>query len=89
MYGALSPKPTPFPLFAVLGKHLTLRGYTLFEIMADPQLRAQGERYIFDKLQAGAFKPVIDKRRFTLDEIVEAQRYMETNAQVGKIVVTV
>ena len=26
-YGALSPEPTPFPLFAVLGKSLTLRGY--------------------------------------------------------------
>ena len=89
VYGALSPKPTPFPLFPVLSKHLTIRGYTLFEIMAMPEVRAAGEKYIFDKLEAGVFRPVIDKQRFTLDQIVEAQRYMETNMQVGKIVVTV
>ncbi len=88
-YGALSREPTPFPLFAVLSKHLTIRGYTLFEIMALPEVRAVGERWIFEKLEAGVLRPVIDKRRFTLDEIAEAQRYMESNAQVGKIVVSV
>jgi NADPH:quinone reductase-like Zn-dependent oxidoreductase len=29
-YGTLSAQPTPFPLFVVLGKWLTVRGYTLF-----------------------------------------------------------
>ena len=34
-YGALSPDPTPFPLFSALKKGLTVRGYTLFEIVKD------------------------------------------------------
>lgn len=25
-YGALAPEPTPFPLFSVLSKHLTVKG---------------------------------------------------------------
>ena len=87
-YGALSRDPTLLPLFQVLFKHLTIRGYTLFEIVAVPELRAEGERYIFDKLQEGAFKPAI-ARTFPLAQIVDAQRYMESNEQIGKIVVTV
>lgn len=87
-YGALSRDPTPLPLFQVLSKHLTVRGYTLFEITPNPELRGLGEKYIYDHLQAGVFKPVIAKT-FPLSEIVAAQRYMESNQQIGKIVVTV
>ena len=38
--------------------------------------------------ESGALKPVID-RTFTFDEMVDAHRYLETNGQFGKIVVTV
>lgn len=87
-YGALSTQPTPFPLFAVLGKGLTLRGYTLFEIVRDPEKLARGKKYIYDGLKSGALKPHID-RTFPLAAIVEAHRYMESNRQTGKIVVKV
>lgn len=87
-YGALSGEPTPFPLFRALSKSLTFRGYTLFEINTVPELRKQAEKYVFDKLQSGAFRPKIAKT-FKLAEIVEAHRYMESNEQIGKIVVTV
>lgn len=87
-YGGLSGEPTPFPLFPALSKSLTFRGYTLFEINSVPELRLQAETYVFDKLQSGAFKPRIAKT-FKLAEIVEAHRYMESNQQIGKIVVTV
>ena len=47
-YGALSSEPTPFPLFTVLGKSLTLKGYIYAEIVAD--LEAQREqRLLFCK----------------------------------------
>ena len=88
-YGALSTEATPYPLFAALSKHLTIKGYTLFEVVGDPETRAVAERYVFDRLRSGAFKPRIDKVFRGLETIVEAHRYMESNAQVGKIVVTV
>lgn len=87
-YGALAPEPTPFPLFIALSKGLTIRGYTLFEICENPQVRVQGQQYVFDRLQEGAFKPKI-ARTFNLEQIVEAQRFMESNEQIGKIVITV
>ena len=87
-YGGLSTKPTPYPLFAALSKHLTIKGYTLFEVVAQPDLRARAQTYVFDHIVAGDFKPRID-RTFKLADIVEAHRYMESNQQIGKIVVTV
>ncbi|WP_263357064.1 zinc-dependent alcohol dehydrogenase family protein [Acidicapsa ligni] len=85
-YGALAPEPTPYPLFTALAKYLTIRAYTLFEVTPDP-IFPKAKQYIFDHLASGAFKPIIDKR-FRFAEIVEAHRYMESNAQIGKIVVT-
>jgi NADPH:quinone reductase-like Zn-dependent oxidoreductase len=85
-YGALASEPTPYPLFTALGKGLTIRAYTLFELIPDPVF-PKAKRYIFDHLVSGAFKPRIDKI-FRFAEIVEAHRYMESNAQIGKIVVT-
>jgi NADPH:quinone reductase len=88
LYGALDPSPTPFPLFTALGKALTFRGYTLYEVARDPQRMAQGRQYVLDGLASGKLKPVIDKT-FPFDKIVDAHRYMESNEQIGKIVVNV
>ena len=87
-YGALSSEPTIFPLFSSLAKGLTVRGYTLYEIVRDPKKLARGKSYVFDGLQSGALKPIID-RTFPLDAIADAHRYMESNQQKGKIMVTV
>ena len=87
-YGALSPAPTIFPLFTALKKGLVIRGYTLFEIVNDTDRLARGKQFIYDGLESGALCPFID-RIFTLDAIADAHRYMESNEQKGKIVVTV
>ncbi|HXL26141.1 MAG TPA: zinc-binding dehydrogenase, partial [Chthoniobacterales bacterium] len=87
-YGALAPQPTPYPLFAAIEKGLNIRGYTLLEINTDPERQGRAKKFIIDKLADGTFKPIIAKT-FKLDQIVEAHRYMESNEQIGKIVVTV
>ena len=87
-YGALSPEPTPFPLFTVLGKSLTLKGYLYSEIVSDEATLARAKTFILDGLASGALSPII-ARTFALDEIQEAHRFLEANQQVGKIVVTV
>ncbi|MBI5895959.1 MAG: zinc-dependent alcohol dehydrogenase family protein [Desulfobacterales bacterium] len=88
IYGLLSMEQTPFPLGQALAKGLSLRGYTLFEISGHPDKLARAKQFIYEGLQAGALTPIID-RTFPLDQIAEAHRYMESNQQVGKIVVTV
>lgn len=87
-YGGLSVEPTPFPLLAVLSKTLTLRGYLVHEIVSSPARLAAAKAFILDGVASGALKPVIAKT-FRFDEIVEAHRFMESNEQLGKIVVTV
>jgi NADPH:quinone reductase-like Zn-dependent oxidoreductase len=86
-YGALSPEATPFPLFAVLAKSLTLRGYLVHEITGDPARLQSAKAFILDGLASGALRPIIAKT-FPFEEIVAAHRYLESNAQFGKIVVT-
>jgi NADPH:quinone reductase-like Zn-dependent oxidoreductase len=88
LYGALSPEPTTLPLHQVLGKWITIRGYVMFEIARDPARLEQAKKFINDGLANGSLKPLIAKT-FPLDQIVEAHRYLESNQQIGKIVVTV
>jgi NADPH:quinone reductase-like Zn-dependent oxidoreductase len=88
-YGALSTEPTPLPLFAVLGKGLTIRGYTLFEFTQFPGAALKrGVDFVLKGLADGKLVPIIAKT-FPLDKIADAHRYMEANEQIGKIVVTV
>ncbi|QCA06651.1 zinc-dependent alcohol dehydrogenase family protein [Pantoea vagans] len=87
-YGALDSRDMLVPVFDILGKHLTLRGYELFEITMDSEKLARAKSFVSEGLRIGKLKPVIDKT-FPLEEIADAQRYMEANGQVGKIVVTV
>jgi NADPH:quinone reductase-like Zn-dependent oxidoreductase len=88
LYGALSTESTPLPLFNVLGKSLTVRGYLLFEITGDPLRLERAKKFIVEGLSTGKLKPLISKT-FPLEQIVDAHRYLESNQQIGKIVVTV
>jgi NADPH:quinone reductase-like Zn-dependent oxidoreductase len=87
-YGLLSGEPTPFPLFSALLKSLTLRGFIYSEIVANADRLAAAKTFILKGLTSGTLKPLIAKT-FTFDQIVEAHRYLESNQQMGKIVVTV
>lgn len=49
---------------------------------------ALAKRFIIDGLASGQLQPIIAKT-FPLDQIVEAHRYLESNQQFGKIIVTV
>jgi NADPH:quinone reductase-like Zn-dependent oxidoreductase len=86
-YGALSPDPTPFPLFTVLSKSLTLRGYLVHEITGDPMRLRAAKAFVLDGLRSGALRPII-ARTFPFEQIVEAHRFLESNEQFGKVVVT-
>jgi NADPH:quinone reductase-like Zn-dependent oxidoreductase len=93
IYGALSPEPTPFPVFESWGRAAQLKpfkmtGFALFSITNDPQMLKTAVEYVFEKLENKQLTPRID-RTFSLNEIADAHRYMEKGQQIGKIVVTV
>src|SRR6516225_2097877 len=91
IYGALSPEPMTVPALELLAKSIDLRGYWLAEITfptSDPTRLARGKRFVNEGLADGSLTPIVAKT-FPLEEIVEAHRYLESNQQIGKVVVTV
>jgi len=77
-----------FPLFQALAKGLSVRGYVPMEITLSPALFEQAKKYIYDRLADGRFVPRIAKT-LSFEEAIEAYRYLESNQQVGKVVITV
>ena len=53
-----------------------------------PKHDQQGVRQFRDLIESGTFTPVID-RRYRLDQIVEAYRYVETGQKIGNVVISV
>jgi NADPH:quinone reductase-like Zn-dependent oxidoreductase len=85
LYGVLSGKATPFPM-AAFGRTIGMFGYTFGELRGTPEWETM-KKYIYDHLEDGSFKPQI-ARTFLFDQTVEAYRYLESNEQIGKIVIT-
>ncbi|MFQ5608059.1 MAG: zinc-binding dehydrogenase, partial [Candidatus Zixiibacteriota bacterium] len=73
--------------WALMAKQLTIYSHIIFRAMDDLEVRREGVAYVTRGIDSGAFRPTIAKR-FAFDEIAEAHRYMQSNQQVGKIVVT-
>ena len=88
IYGGLSGQPTPYPHWPAALKGLSLRGWVASAIWNKPHRFARYRELILRGLAEGHLKPIIAKT-FPLDQIVEANRYVESNQQIGKIVVTV
>src|SRR5476649_182627 len=88
LYGALSEDITPLPVLEMIGKMPTVKAHNIWLTSGDETRRKAAVEYVLKGLEAGALKPVID-RTFTFDKMVEVHRYLETNGQFGKIVVTV
>ena len=89
IYGLLDTRPTPYPLFPAIQKGLWIHAFVLFECTTQSALRERAKRYVYEGLKSGAFKPIVDPKVFTLDQITDAHRYLESNQQFGKIVVRV
>ena len=86
VYGRLSPEPAIFPVALGLAKGLTYRGYSLFEVINFPEVFERGVAAVTAGIERGDYQPVLD-RIFKLDDVVAAHRHMESNRQMGKIVV--
>ena len=87
IYGGLSGQPTMHPHWPAAFKNLSIRGWVASTIWNHPERFARNQLLILRGLADGKLKPVIAKT-FRLDQIVEAHRYLESNQQMGKIVVT-
>jgi len=67
--------------------NVTLRGFAVNTLIDQPDSRKRLVDYITAGLASGALKPHIDCT-FDLADVAAAHAYLESNKQVGKIVVT-
>lgn len=88
IYGSLSGEPTPYPHWPAALKSLSIRGWVASSIWNKPERFARNRALILQGLASGHLKPVV-ARTFDLTQIAAAHHYLESNQQVGKVVVTV
>jgi len=96
LYGALGGTNVPYPLFAAFARNFTLRSYVVYSfcgletlgLRRNEEAFARAVQFINENLASGKLQPLIAKI-FPLSEIQEAHRYMESNQQLGKIVIKV
>lgn len=89
-YGWLDADTPVFPILPAIVKGFKVQGFHLsFHIAAHPERMKAGIEYINQRLQSCVFRPLIAEKKFTLDRIVDAYCYMESNEQLGKIAVSV
>jgi len=87
VYGGLSGMPTPYPHWPAALKGLSIRGWVASAIWNRPERFARNRELILQGLASGHLRPVIAKT-FPFSQIVAAHRFLESNQQIGKIVVT-
>ena len=88
IYGALSEDVTPIPVLQMIAKMSTIKAHNIWLTSGNEVRRKKAVDYVLKGFDVGALKPVID-RMFKFDDMVNVHRYLETNGQFGKIVVTV
>lgn len=88
VYGVLSKEVNALSAIHTIRRGLTIRGFAVPGVLEDDAKLAASKSYIVDGLEAGALRPQIAKR-FPFDKIADAHRYLESNEQFGKVVVTV
>ena len=88
--GVMAGKPVPFNVGLLLGKRASITGTVLRARPLEEKI-AISQRFAAEMLplfSTGQLKPVIDST-YSFADIAKAHEYMASNANVGKIVVTV
>ena len=84
-YGILGGMGGRFPAEHVIGRNLTIQGYTVGEVVMDPALRDVAVAYVLERVADGRFAPRV-ARTFALDDIHDAFAYVESGPDLGRTV---
>ncbi len=88
VYGLLSKEVNALPAAPTFRRRLTIRGFNIPSVLEDDAKITAIKSYVLEGVEAGAFRPQIAKV-FPFNKIADAHRYVESNEQFGKVVVTV
>ena len=96
MYGILDPSDAVVPSLPFIAKNISMHGYTVFAFTGYPDMGlpeqardvAEARAFLLPRLADGRLRPIVSES-FSLDEVVKAHESLESNRQVGKIVLRV
>lgn len=83
--GSFGTVATPLPF---TNWSLAVRWFAAQDVTRDDEGRRRSRQFVLGGLASGALSPIVD-RTFALADIAAAHRYLESSAQVGKVIVTV
>ncbi len=87
IYGGLSGQPTPYPHWPMAFKGASMRGWVASEIWNHPERYENARKTILNGLEQGKLSPVIARTFEGLETLPEANAFLESNQQIGKVVV--
>ena len=87
VYGLLDRRPMDIHAGVMMKKLLTIKGYTFSALLADENQWRTCVAEITEAIQSEKLSPVIAKV-FPLAEYQQAFRFLESNQQIGKILIT-
>lgn len=86
VYGVLDVSPMAVDAGIMIGKNVTFRSYSAAELYRDRDSINVAVKDISEGLESGDLSMVVDSR-FPLANVQDAVRHMESNQQIGKIIV--
>lgn len=87
-YGMLSALSMEVDILPMVRTASIVHPYSMYNHVVNPEQLERGKKFIYENLASGKLKPIIG-RVFEFGKIVDAYGYMESNRQIGKIVVKV
>ena len=88
LYGAFDLGSPQLPMIPAITKELRLWGYMVYSVHNSAERLTRAFKFIYETMFSTGIRPVID-RVFQLSDYADAHRYLESNEQVGRVVVTV
>lgn len=86
-FGVIGGIEAPLPVGQLLGKGLTIKGFTVNEITADSSKRQQATKDVLDGVNNGSFTPLVAKT-YALKDYQAAFEQLQGNNLLGRIVIT-
>lgn len=87
VYGVLSGSITKLPIFSLMFSEVKIYCYTVYELFTDPIRLKNAISYFLPLFEERKLYPIHDKKILDLDRISDAFTYLESNKQIGKVVI--
>jgi len=86
IYGLLSDTATILPVFPLMASQVNISCYDVHELFLDSSRLKQAIDYFLPLFEQRTLVPIYDDNIRELGEITKAFEYLESNAQIGKVV---